>query len=1599
MLKAAVCFLIVLNSLSCFSQSFWAYIAGSTKQDEATDICSDPGGNIITTGYFSGQTVFSYANNISLIPAAAGNADIFISKCDAAGQLLWVKKAGGLGSDKALSVISDASGNIYITGFYSGSASFGTYTLSSVSGSQDGFIAKLDASGNFLWAVSFGGPLADQGNSIAVDSQGYPVVTGAFRGTALFGSASLTSLINPVTNLVSADIFIAKYAPSGLFDWVRQGKAKFEDSGLDIITDPANNVYVCGQFSDTITFQNTYNNPIMNASYVVKYNSTGQEQWFRKMAGVFSTAYSMAMDNSNKLYVTGDFQGTLTYFGASGNSSVSGLYNLKAFLLKIDQNGSFIWGKTESSTGYVSGKRVALDPQQDPYIFGEFGCTMKEYSDAYGPGVFNSIGFRDLFITKYSQGGTRQWFRHFGGPMQDNALGLLVPAVNEPVMGGSYENNINFPVTAYSLTATNMNISASIGVPNQPISYCSSPGNYEDYYSFGSQGFADIYVFRGMDLSRTPYDYYDRAGTNCDLSFVGSCISCASCSSTSTVTVPFCPDTIRTCGDSVLIAAYTRDTPASLGVGPLHQFSWNNNPNEVWGSIWVKTNGINTVSVTTLDGCYSSVDNVYVILDPIPPAPVISDSYGINTLHPAFANPIYVCTPQTFTLTGGNVQNTTYHWTGPYTSTHDSIAVTSNPGIYRFSVTSQFGCYNYNEIGITFDSPPVPFVPKQKNDTIRICPGASGVHIIYDSITNPSGSLPSPPCVSMSAAPFLVSASPGLSFSQFIHSCDPSIVLTASVTGNYTYTIGYPQNSLCTHDTIFFTGHIHVHVKTAPSGTFSIQGGGMICPGDSTLISASNLSILSPHTTYTMNPTSVWAYSTGMFGFGLYMTDTVSGCTDLTVKSVTVEVKPNPFIISYPNRVICPNDSLFMAVNLFGAPIYEWHGPGGILPQTSQIIYAHQPGFYYCVVTDSGGCVFTTSPVELKQYSTPYLTSAPGTIMCFNQPVTLHAVAIDTTHIVWGSPLSGNSATQVVTMPGVYSCTVTMCGISTTSSITIIGSNPTASITAFPSTTVCPHDSVILSASPPGMTLYYWQPSGNYGTSYTAHDGGDYVLQVTDSHGCQASASVSIVFTSTLSPPTSPIHDTVCAGQTASLSVTPSGYPVDWFSNAFSGPVIYTGNPYVTGPVSTQLTYYAASVNTAGCHSTAVPVTAYLYNTSIAPVLLADTSVCSGDTLQIIAPLVNGATYAWAGPGVSTVTSNSVVIPQAGTGSTGTYSVYLSGFGCTSVTSSVNITVVNTLAPMLSGGDSICAGSSYYAAVDPVSPGNSYTWLGPNGFSANNDSLIFVPALPSQSGTYTVSSSQLGCISAANLLHLTVLDIPPGPVISSNSPVCAGDDIYLSYSPASPYTVKWLGPNGFQSAQNPLTFPATPAHAGSYSLSMKNAFCQGPSATQLVQVLEQPVLSLGNDTIACNDEALVLTCSSSFPAYLWNNGATTANIHVSESGTYKVTSANGKCIASDSIKVDIIPCNFTIPTIFSPNGDGVNELFRFNSPAIKEVFCEIWDRWGLKIAEFRGTQNGWNGWNMYTNKPCSDGTYFYIAGITTISGEQKTLRGFITLVR
>lgn len=123
---------------------------------------------------------------------SAGLGDIFITKYYTSGNLQWVQSAGGKLNDSGISITLDSAKNVYVTGRYSDIAAFGAIIKSSVGG-NDIFIAKYNSGGTLQWVQSAGGTLDDAGNSVAVDAYSNVYVTGAYKDTATFGATSKTS--------------------------------------------------------------------------------------------------------------------------------------------------------------------------------------------------------------------------------------------------------------------------------------------------------------------------------------------------------------------------------------------------------------------------------------------------------------------------------------------------------------------------------------------------------------------------------------------------------------------------------------------------------------------------------------------------------------------------------------------------------------------------------------------------------------------------------------------------------------------------------------------------------------------------------------------------------------------------------------------------------------------------------------------------------------------------------------------------------------------------------------------------------------------------------------------------------------------------------------------------------------------------------------------------------------------------------------------------------------------------------------------------------------------------------------------------------------
>ncbi len=405
----SISFLISASTLS--AQTFtWAKNMGGTSLDNGLSIAIDASGNVYTTGYFQGTADFDPGAGVSNL-TSLGSTDIFISKVNAAGNFVWAKQIGGANSDIGRSIKVDASGNVYTTGHFSGSVDFnpgaGTFSLTSF-GSNDIYVSKLDASGNFVWAKQMGGINNDQGYSIALDASSNVYTTGAFEGTADFDPSA------GVSNSISAgsfDIFISKLDVNGNFVWAKSIGSTSDDFGLCITIDAPGNVLTSGYFKATADFDPsaaTYTLTSVNARdiFISKLNAAGNFVWAKQIGGSGDqTANALVTDASGNVYATGSFAGATDFDPSAGVFSLNNIGADDIFICALNQSGLFNWAKGIGSSGFDYGRGITLDGSGNVLTTGEFSGTAD-----FDPGVgINSLvafsSSSDSYISKLNANG------------------------------------------------------------------------------------------------------------------------------------------------------------------------------------------------------------------------------------------------------------------------------------------------------------------------------------------------------------------------------------------------------------------------------------------------------------------------------------------------------------------------------------------------------------------------------------------------------------------------------------------------------------------------------------------------------------------------------------------------------------------------------------------------------------------------------------------------------------------------------------------------------------------------------------------------------------------------------------------------------------------------------------------------------------------------------------------------------------------------------------------------------------------------------------------------------------------------------------------
>jgi hypothetical protein len=446
-----VAFLFTLYSIGNYSiaQPFeWAKGIGGTLNDIGHAICIDGSGNVYTAGSFKGTVDFDPGSGTVNL-SSAGDDDIFISKSDALGNLMWAKKIGGGGLDHLRTMILDGSGNIYLTGDFEGTVDFdpGTATYNMVSaGMDDMFISKLDSSGSFVWAKRLGSTDQDEGFSIAIDGSGNVFTTGHYWGTVDFdpgtGSYELTAA-------GGYDVFILKLDATGEFSWAKSMGGADWDFAFSLTLDGSGNIYTTGYFHLTADFDpgpGTYN--LTSAGnydvFISRLDADGNFNWAARIGGTdVDYGFQVSTDAAGNVYTAGDFKGTVDFDPGSGTVSLTSEGTYDMFICKLDPSGNFAWVKTIGGTLIEYVNSMTLDAEGNIYTTGYFQGTT-DFDPGSGTNNLISAGAGDIFICRLDASGNFVWVKSIGGPDNDIGVGLSLDSQEDIYLTGYFTETVDF---------------------------------------------------------------------------------------------------------------------------------------------------------------------------------------------------------------------------------------------------------------------------------------------------------------------------------------------------------------------------------------------------------------------------------------------------------------------------------------------------------------------------------------------------------------------------------------------------------------------------------------------------------------------------------------------------------------------------------------------------------------------------------------------------------------------------------------------------------------------------------------------------------------------------------------------------------------------------------------------------------------------------------------------------------------------------------------------------------------------------------------------------------------------------------------------------
>lgn len=231
----------------------WIKKAGGPGYDVGNAITGDSGGNIYVTGYFSNTAKFGGKSVTS-----KGGKDIFVAKYNSSGSCIWVKSAGSGATEYGYGIAADNFGRVFVTGGFRYSTTFGSIKLKAAGGNADMFVACYNSSGDVVWAKKGGGDYNDYGRAIAIDGSSNLYITGNYGFSATFGSKTIPGVDSAEIYFASYDVAgNVRWVLNASGQVDELDPDRFIEMGLSICVDKSRNVFASGAYRSPSTFGST----------------------------------------------------------------------------------------------------------------------------------------------------------------------------------------------------------------------------------------------------------------------------------------------------------------------------------------------------------------------------------------------------------------------------------------------------------------------------------------------------------------------------------------------------------------------------------------------------------------------------------------------------------------------------------------------------------------------------------------------------------------------------------------------------------------------------------------------------------------------------------------------------------------------------------------------------------------------------------------------------------------------------------------------------------------------------------------------------------------------------------------------------------------------------------------------------------------------------------------------------------------------------------------------------------------------------------------------------------------------------------------------